>query len=219
MIGEGGQSLPADHAARFQLTNETHARPSEPLPEAARITYMVLFGELDMKPVQDLCTRYGCASPADAINHFSVDLGPFRMKWERHTEFTRFWFLVPAPGEPEPFSATALSSVPKDWLQMLSGEVLVATHVEFRPAPRGKPNLAKLSSECFSGNPLVGSEVTGGLGKAYTDFRIHADGFGRTLVYAKGMTERQRGRTVQRLLEIDTYRMLANRDTHVRLVD
>jgi len=94
-------------------------------------------------------------------------------------------------------------------LQSLAGEVLVANHVEMLPLPRAKPDEDKLSKEYFAGNPMVGAEVAGGLGRAFTDFRIHADGFGRMLIFDNGMTPRQRGRTVQRLLEIDTYRVLA----------
>ena len=51
--------------------------------------------------------------------------------------------------------------------------------------------------------------VAGGNARAYTDLRIHPDGFGRLLVENLSLTPRQAGRTIQRMLEIDTYRMLA----------
>ena len=209
MIGQYGQSLPRDHVARLPLNNEVHARPPEALATRARVSYLVLFGSLDMAPVVELCSRFGVEAPALGANHFSADLGPFRLKWERHTEFTRYWFLVAAKGSSGLFEQTALSSVPADWLQTLPGEVLVANHVEFMPTPRIRLDDEKLSNTLFSGNALVGAYIAGGLGSAFTDFRIHADGFGRILVYDKGMSPRQRGRTLQRLLEIDTYRVLS----------
>jgi uncharacterized membrane-anchored protein len=209
MIGRDGHALPADHAARLPLNNEVHARPPEALPKRTRLTYLVLFGELDMAPLADLCQRFGVLPPADGANHFSADLGPFRLKWERHTEFTRYWFFVPAKGVGNLFGVTALEAVPQDWLQTLAGEVLVANHVEMLPLPQAILDEDKLSKDNFGGNPLVGAEVAGGLGRAYADFRIHADGFGRLLIFDHAMTPRQRGRTVQRLLEIDTYRVLA----------
>jgi uncharacterized membrane-anchored protein len=55
----------------------------------------------------------------------------------------------------------------------------------------------------------VGSTLAGGAGIALTDFRIHSDRFGRLLVTNHSMTPRQTGRMVQRLVEIDTYRMMA----------
>jgi uncharacterized membrane-anchored protein len=45
---------------------------------------------------------------------------------------------------------------------------------------------------------------------ALTDFRIHDDGFSRFLVLDRNMSARQSGRMVQRLLEIDTYRIMAS---------
>ena len=42
-----------------------------------------------------------------------------------------------------------------------------------------------------------------------TDFRIHADGFSRHLLLDHATTPWQAGRVVQRLLEIDTYRIMA----------
>jgi uncharacterized membrane-anchored protein len=209
LIATGGQILPGDHPERMALNNEVHARPPEALQARMRISYVVLFGELDMGPLRALCGKYGVEPPGEAANHFSADLGPFRLKWERHTEFTRYWFLVPAAGANALFERTALEAVPQGWLKTLKGDVLVATHVELMPVPGGKLDEEKLSRQHFAGNPLVGSSVAGGLGRAFTDFRIHADGFGRLLVQDNGMTPRQRGRMVQRLLEIDTYRVLA----------
>lgn len=209
MLGNEGVSLPPDHPSRLSINNEVHARPPEALPERARITYLVLLDDPDMSPVCDLCERFGVESPAESARHFSADLGPFRLKWERHTEFTRYWFITPAKGGAEPFSGMALKSVPEEWLKSLSGEVLAANNLELVPRPRARIDENRLSQEHFAGNMVIGSEISGGRGLAFTDFRIHADGFGRILVYENGQTPHQRGRNVQRLLEIDTYRVLA----------
>jgi uncharacterized membrane-anchored protein len=56
---------------------------------------------------------------------------------------------------------------------------------------------------------LVASTVADGHGEVYTDFAIHADGFSRMVLLAGSVTQRRLGRLVQRLLEIDTYRMAA----------
>jgi uncharacterized membrane-anchored protein len=56
---------------------------------------------------------------------------------------------------------------------------------------------------------LVGAAIGAGVATALTDFRIHDDGFSRILVLDRRMSARQAGRMVQRLLEIDTYRMMA----------
>jgi len=56
---------------------------------------------------------------------------------------------------------------------------------------------------------LVASTVADGYGEVYTDFALHADGSSRMVLLAGGMTPRRLGRLVQRLLEIETYRMAA----------
>jgi uncharacterized membrane-anchored protein len=56
--------------------------------------------------------------------------------------------------------------------------------------------------------PQVVTEVADGAALVVSDFRIH-DGFTRYLVLDRKLRRRQSGRTVQRLLEIETYRMMA----------
>jgi uncharacterized membrane-anchored protein len=74
----------------------------------------------------------------------------------------------------------------------------------------GSPlDVEAISARDFAGNVAIGASIAGGAATALTDFRIHGDGFGRLLVRDRGMTPRQAGRMVQRLLEIDTYRVMA----------
>ena len=55
----------------------------------------------------------------------------------------------------------------------------------------------------------MGAEIGDGAASAFTDFRVHSDGFGRFLVYDRGMSRFQSGRMLQRLFELETYRMMA----------
>ena len=86
-------------------------------------------------------------------------------------------------------------------------------------------NALMANAQCwFGGRTLVASqlgyvqgepavpELLSGHSWALTDFRIDADGFERMLVIAQpGITETQTGRISQRLLELETYRMMALR--------
>ena len=98
--------------------------------------------------------------------------------------------------------------MPQDWLRQLKGQTIAALHAIVMRGAKA-PDPVKTSETYFNGNPIIGSLISGGTGRAYTDFRIHADGFGRLLLCDHKMTSRQAGRLVQRLLEIDTYRMMA----------
>lgn len=205
---------PTDHPQRFELNDEVHARPPEALQAPQRITFLALFSPAtartdEWQHVCSLARRYQIRPPAEGANHFSADLGPFRLKWERHTEFTRYKFIVPGDGGDDPFAAPALAAVPADWLEGLQGEVMVAAHVALLRAGDGPEDYNAIANRLFAGNPLVGARIAGGAATGLTDFRIHGDGFSRILVLDRSLTRRQAGRMVQRLLEIDAYRMLA----------
>ena len=205
-------TLPLDHPQRFELHDEVHARPPEALTAPTRLSFLALYSNLASRDqehalVTELAARCGKPGPAPGASHFSADLGPYRLKWERHTEFTRYKFIIEA-GFDDPFAEPAVAAVPAEWLAKLPGQTLVATHVAL--LPRGpQPDPDALSRRLFGGNALVGAQVAGGAGYAFTDFRVHGDGFSRLLVQDGGMTRRQAGRMIQRLLEIDSYRMLA----------
>jgi uncharacterized membrane-anchored protein len=212
-VPEATPHLPADHAQRGALNDEVHARPPEPLRTPTRVSYFALFGDAasraaESRALGDLVARFGVAPPPDGSDHFRADLGACRLKWERHLEFSRYTFVLPGDFD-APFGDAALDSLPREWLAALSGQLLVAAHVAIRRPPAEKLDPEELATRFFAGNPLVGGAIAGGAASAYTDFRIHPDRFSRILVYDRGMTPRQAGRMVQRLLEIESYRMLA----------
>jgi uncharacterized membrane-anchored protein len=77
------------------------------------------------------------------------------------------------------------------------------------PASPDALHLAVVSARHFNGNELVGARLEDGYETALTDFRIHGDRFSRLLVLDHAGGAHQTGRSVQRLLEMDTYRMMA----------
>lgn len=204
---------PRDHPQRVVLNDEVHARPTEAFVAPLRLSYLALLSdgtnrEQEWQQICELVQRYNVAPPAPEAIHYSVDLGPFRLKWERHTEFTRYTFIQTG-AEQDPFAMPAIANVPKEWVSDLPGEVMVAAHAGLLRGTNAPANYDEIGKQMFAGNPLVGSAVAGGAATALTDFRIHDDGFSRLLLYDLSMTPRQAGRIVQRLLEIDTYRIMA----------
>ena len=205
--------LPPDHPRRIELNDEVHARPPERLVAPARVSYLALIRTGDdlrehTLAVADLCQRHGIAPPAETTIHFSTDLGPFRLKWERHTEFVRYTFIIDGAVE-DPFLNPAIASVPADWVANLPGQVIVAAHAAFIPAWSDTIDAQEIGRQWFEGNMPIGAAVSGGAATALTDFRIHADGFSRHLLLDRSTTPWQAGRILQRLLEIDTYRVMA----------
>jgi uncharacterized membrane-anchored protein len=204
--------IPTDHPDRFALAEEAHSRPPEALDTPTRATYIAVLidpeeRERELAHLVALCERSGVPPPPPGATHFSSPLGDGRVKWERHGEFSGYTFFAPGRS-PKPFSEPATARLPADWLAAIPGRTLVAAHAKLVPETGVLPDAAYLAAH-FDGHIVVGSEIGDGAGLAYTDFKIHADGFSRFLVIDRGFTPRQAGRTLQRLFEIEVYRMLA----------
>ena len=201
-----------EHEQRFKLHSELHVGAIELLEAPAHISHLVLLSdndqtELERKLITQLCDRYGVTPPTLHSSHFTAMLDSYRIYWERHTEYSTYTFYHSAPFE-TPFANQAISQVPQEWLSMLPGEIIVATHIAIEDKLRPQRSIRELSL-LFSSNTVIGSEVAAGNAKAWTDNQIHSDGFGRILIHDVELRGRQTGRLVQRLLEIETYRMLA----------
>jgi uncharacterized membrane-anchored protein len=206
-------TLPPDHPQRLALADEAHARPPEPLEAPARATYVAVLVEPDERErelahLATLCAGFGVAPPAAGATHLSARLGELRLKWERHGEFSGYTFFLPGLS-PQPFSHPPAAALPPDWLAAVPGSTIVAAHAKLVPVGSGPAPDAAFLARHFGGNIVVGSEIGDGAGLAFTDFRVHDDGFARFLVLDRSFTPRQAGRTLQRLFEIEAYRMLA----------
>ncbi|MDE3010332.1 MAG: DUF3422 domain-containing protein [Pseudomonadota bacterium] len=207
--------MPVEHPLRREVNNEVHARPPEAMVAPLRVSFLAMYAvgetrDQGWRKVQALATRFGVAAPADNASHFSADLGAFRLKAERHSEFLRLKVIVAGRGSAgDPFAEPALDAVPADWVAGLPGQLLVSTNVALLPAADGIPDADTIATRWFGGNQLVAASIAAGAAQAYTDFNIQPDGSGRILIYDHGLTPRQAGRSVQRLVEIDTYRVLA----------
>ena len=199
---------------RQSLHNEVHARPPEAMAAPLAISHLVMLTdaaerEASRAHLSALLRDRHLPMPDAASTHVRMDLGPYRIRWEMHTEFVTWTFLRPVEiaafgGDP---AVTAAQVVPREWLEALPGRCLSSAHVWVMPINISDSDamVRKLLQE----DTLVASTVSDGCGEVYTDFTIHADGFSRMLLLVGGMAPRRLGRLVQQLLEIETYRMAA----------
>ncbi|MBC7779152.1 MAG: DUF3422 domain-containing protein [Proteobacteria bacterium] len=204
--------LPPDLPDRFLAANEVHARPYEPLDTPVRASYLAIQLEIaerdrERAHLRALCERFACAPPGEDLNQFSVPFGEVQLKWERHGEFSTYIVLV--PGKPtRAFGDPAIDFLPPEWLEAIPGRVIVAAHAQVVAAPRNATDPALLQ-EYFGAAAIVGAEIGDGAGLAFTDFKIQHDGFVRFLIFDREFTAYQAGRMLQRLFEIEAYRVLA----------
>jgi uncharacterized membrane-anchored protein len=205
-------ALPPDHPERRVAADEVHARPQEALEAPLRASYIAITVEREQRAaelahVAALCAHFNVPAPGPGDNQFSANLGPLRFKWERHTEFSGYTFMVSGAGT-EPFADDILATLPDSWLATIPGQTVVAVKAVLLRTAVATPDVGSLSP-LFGGTTPVGATVGDGAGSAFTDFRAHADHYVRLVIYDHSFTPRQAGRMLQRLFDIEGYRVMA----------
>jgi uncharacterized membrane-anchored protein len=214
--------LPPDDALRTVLHNEVHARPSTRVRLPALIVYVAVLNdsitrEAECAHLRQLPGQQDLAVETLSSNFVQLRCEGFSVKWERHTEFTRYSIVQSLPeraflgaAEPEMLSALVVSA---DWLRNIPGRTVAAIKlVILHGNLSDTPTLLTQAQQWFGGRDLTASQLGNGHSWALTDFRLAASGFERFLVVAPpDMSPMRAGRVSQRLLELETYRLMALR--------
>lgn len=202
-----------DHPLRERLNTEFHARPPIPLEGPHLVSHLVFkHGRSTIERERENLARLTQSTVCQTIEisdaHALIDAGSYRLRWELHTEFSSYTFFRPlTPGAELHPDSTAFDATHPDWVAGIPGRLIVATQVELRQASEKSPE-SVLATVSPSGRQLVASQILEGKAWVFTDFKID-NGFSHFLLLDGGMTQRQTGRTVQRLVELETYRVIA----------
>lgn len=198
---------------RNSLYEELHNRPSPKVVSPCYVSHLAMLrdegdAQNEYELVRGLCQRFSVNPPPIGASCYYQDFGGFEFRWERHTEFSTYTFIRANGGKAEP--DFGLSFMPKDWLMKLPGELVVALNMKVQNHEGDEHE----DQHFFEGQRPLGSWVANGKAKVQTSFRLHSDGFGRFLVCTQpmedgGLNPYQTGRLIQRLLELETYRLMA----------
>ena len=148
----------------------------------------------------------------------------FTVKWERHTEFTRYSIVQPLPQgvslkQPRADLLSAMTVSP-DWLSQVPGQTFMAMALAVVHGDLAQTAQIMSQAQAWLGaRDLVQSQMGNGeQGHPHswvlTDLQVNDSGFERLLVIADAgmsMSPTRAGRIVQRLLELETYRLMALR--------
>ena len=193
------------HANRQALYEELHSRPSPLISGACEVVQFTLLAD-DALPTHQhlvaLCHAFQQREPSLQSSCFYQLFEKFELRFERHSEFVNYSFIFPTE---TPFSSNGLLMLPKEWLASLPGELVAATRVvlvEEEPSH-------EMMKEFFAGERLSGAHVAELSAKVWTSFKLHDDGFGRVLIFNRKLSAYQSGRLLQRVLELETYRLLS----------
>lgn len=212
--------LPPDDPLRVLLHDEVHARPPARIRLPARVLHVAVLHdgasrEDELQHLRRLPGQAALAADAQA-SFLRLRLGPQTLRWERHGEFTRYTVVQPLPAAASaahevewPSDAT----VHAEWLRTVPGRTFCAIELLMLQWEGDDPHQALAAARSWFGEgTVIASQLGRGHSLAATDFQLRPDGFERIVVMAQPGTGDQRaGRISQRLLEIETYRLMALR--------
>ncbi|KZY38756.1 MULTISPECIES: DUF3422 family protein [unclassified Oleiphilus] len=219
-----GQSVPHNitfYDQRDHLFNELHTRPFPVISSPARVSQLSVLHQVEQTGVDfrlgeyqhicNLCARYSVNPPTEEASCYYQDFGGFEFRWERHTEFSTYTFIHQL--ESQPFEKTGLSLLPSEWLEAIPGKVISGLHVEVEEEQSHNYESSQSAVDAmrnnFEGHRLLSCFVRDKQAQVWTAYRIHSDSMGRFLIVNKGLNPCQTGRLVRRILELETYRMMA----------
>lgn len=190
---------------RHELNAEFHARPPLPLTGSTRVRHRAKLFDVGAASAQQAHLESLLAlgwSPEQRSDAYALlKFGRRRLRWELHTEFASVTLLEDAGADIHDDDQLMA------WLEAMPGETLVCLRIDHRKLDAESPEQV-LGELAGNDRQLVVSRIVDGLGWIATDFQFDQDEL-RILLLDAGLTRRQAGRTVQRLWEIETYRLLA----------
>jgi uncharacterized membrane-anchored protein len=209
--------LPAEHPSRRTLADELHARPPTPVRSPAVVSCLALLDAPAGEILAALRATLGEAPAGDGgdVSHLIFERPDLRVKWERHGEFASLTLVAPLADAPlaalDAFPS-AFGAVGPGALTRLPGRLIAAADILLLPQAGNAPD-EELLGRWFDRNALAGARILDGQAWLATDFVVHseADGGGRSrwLLLDAGMSPPQTARLVQRVIEIEVYRMMA----------
>ncbi len=200
------------HPDLDELYGELHSRPSQLLDVPLRASHVAMISTQheiaeSREHLARLAKRYSATAPVPDTSFYHQSFGGFDLRWEKHTEFYSLTIFSSGVSK-QPFENPAFGLLPEDWVYALPGCLVAAAHAAMLGVASPEPTDEDLKL-WFEGQLVVGSNITSNRAAAWTTFRRHRDGFCRYLVLDKGLSRFQAGRTLQRLLELETYRVMS----------
>ena len=207
-----------DHALRYALVNELHARPFPSLEVPCQAIYLAIKQPVDAQNrdrqadtdhLLALIDRQGAAHPQPGATHFAGRVGKYDLKWESHTEFVTYSAFTKGIAA-RPFDPASAEVFPADWLAQAPGKRIAAVMVRVEPLPDDLTEVTAKLEEWFVPESLASAWVLDDAAIIAGDFQIDASGQMRFAVFVRaGTGQRRVGRIVQRLCEIETYRAMS----------
>ena len=195
------------HPARHAILSEAHSRPFFRLEAPSRVLALAFMrgqfsSEVIRERLDNFARAHGAAPAPQGARHHRMMLPQGLFRWEEHTEFTTFVFML--AGDAARFETTA-------------GEVLRSLSLPEQPGPHivsvdmafTTDNPFERSPAPFQAGVVSNSVLEDGRAVVSSDFVPDENGFVRFVIVNRGLPERRLGALARDIMEVEVYRNLA----------
>ena len=192
------------HPQRTALHNELHARPSLYFNEPAHVFHIALLDQDEAGSAIIAALPHSAEQPQPNGSAQGLSqLAGCALKWERHAEFFTLTLVQPkqAGGEFWPALPQALQAL----IEPHRGLIINALQILVEAEQHWQGHSAR-----YGFKDPAGSHIGGGDATVWSDFRLCENGLNRILLVNRRLNAYRLGRMIRRLLEIETYRMMAS---------
>lgn len=194
-----------EHPLRRILSEEMHARKLPQIEAPARLMQLILQRQGDGERELDKLASF-CQSDISTLRgkrFLSFPLDALHVVWERHTETSSYTFILPSSGD-VPFDPSPFSEILGGWFCDVGAVVVRATLCEFV-----KQDWHHDTRTLFDQSDMVSCKIAGGAARIWSDFRLHADGYGHLLIMDNGLQGPEGALAFQRMQDLGNYRNMA----------
>ncbi len=180
-----------EHPLRRALIDELHVRRFPSFSAPARITQLVMYEGGDGAVQSRQCAEALCALWRRAATEGSILFRATRAQALRlgvDTEFSTWSFIESGEFE-HPFERPVFHDLPRDWLESLPGQTIRATQIAV--VDRHRELSPEWLQSLFDLDEAVCCDVRNRQARIWSNFRVHADGFGRLLIHDRTSASRR----------------------------
>lgn len=196
-------ALAVDHPGRSAALAELHARPAPEISIPSRIVRIILqpspgSTQSSHDLVKQICIDNNAPQPLPSDRYHSVALEGIALRWEQHTEFATFTVIENNPSASDSRALLHAKAV----LDLASGQQLLIAGISLNVRAQQTTPQETSATHCVS-------RIAGGRAILETDFQANSDGLVEFELSQTDLLPAECGVFAQRILELETYRMLA----------
>jgi uncharacterized membrane-anchored protein len=206
-----------EHPLRRKLSDELHARSINEFEGGGRFIRFIFMNESTdetiIKPVNRFLKKFDAPLITSEEKFKRVEMPSYTLRIERHTEFVTIGFIVKgektqtglAEGAFEP---EANETLPFQLIEEIPAKLFHAIWLEIGGRPPKELSPEKVQN-IIKGRSGASSLISGGEAQVHFSFDIDSNGFSRSVLFNNAIPSSRLGRIVMRMVELETYRMLA----------